>query len=66
LQQDWAQGKVVSVWPNSLPWNTTELLVHLQQKISLVEEATKALDAIHAAITPLKEALIAFGKTLES
>jgi hypothetical protein len=43
-----------------LPWNTTELLVHLQQKISLVEEATKALDAIHAAITPLKEALIAF------
>ncbi|TYO61087.1 AAA family ATPase [Bradyrhizobium hipponense] len=43
-----------------LPWNTAELLVHLQEKLSLVGEATKALDAIQAAITPLKAELVAF------
>jgi hypothetical protein len=43
-----------------LPWNTTELLVHLQEKLSLVGEATKALDAIQTAITPLKAELVAF------
>lgn len=43
-----------------LPWNTTELLAHLQEKLSLVGEATKALDAIQTAITPLKAELAAF------
>jgi hypothetical protein len=43
-----------------LPWNTTELLAHLQEKFSLVGEATKALDAIQTAITPLKAELVAF------
>lgn len=43
-----------------LPWNTTELLAHLQEKLSLVGEATKALDAIQTAIAPLKTELVAF------
>jgi hypothetical protein len=43
-----------------LPWNTTELLAHLQQKLALVGEATKALDAIQKATTPLKAPLTAF------
>jgi RecF/RecN/SMC N terminal domain len=43
-----------------LPWNTADLLGHLQEKLSLVGEATKALDAIQAAITPIKAELVAF------
>jgi len=43
-----------------LPWDTNELLTHLQEKLSLVGEATKALDAIKKAIAPIKDALITF------
>lgn len=43
-----------------LPWSAKELLTHLQQKLVLVVEATKALEAIQTAIGPVRAPLLTF------